>query len=68
MLSLGRRTGLRACAAGCALRDTGRQYLDNTGDDDRTIDPWTTVDLSLWFDLGELGLRVPGRGHAPFSM
>jgi len=39
------------------LRDTGRQHLDNTGNKDRTIDPWTTVDLSLWFDLGEMGMR-----------
>jgi iron complex outermembrane receptor protein len=39
------------------LRDTGRQHLDNTGLEDRTIDPWTTVDLSLWFELGEMGLR-----------
>ena len=39
------------------LREAGRQYLDNTGNKDRTIDPWTTVDLSLWFDLGEMGLR-----------
>lgn len=34
------------------FRATGRQHLDNTGDEDRTIDPWTTVDLSLWLDLG----------------
>jgi len=40
------------------LRDTGRQHLDNTGNKDRTIDPWTTVDLSLWFDLGGLGARA----------
>jgi iron complex outermembrane receptor protein len=39
------------------LRDTGTQYLDNTGNADRTIDPWTTVDISLWFGLGELGLK-----------
>ena len=37
------------------LRDTGKQYLDNTGTEERTIDPWTTVDLSFWFDLGRLG-------------
>jgi len=39
------------------LREAGRQHLDNTGNKDRTIDSWTTVDLSLWFDLGETGMR-----------
>jgi iron complex outermembrane receptor protein len=39
------------------LRDTGRQHLDNTGNKDHTIDPWNTVDLSLWFDLAGLGAR-----------
>ena len=37
-------------------RDTGRQHLDNSGQAGRTIDPWTTVDVSLWFGLGEMGL------------
>lgn len=36
------------------VRGTGRQYLDNTGDDERTIDSWTTLDLSLWLDLSGL--------------
>ncbi len=44
------RTRLRA-------RNTGRQYLDNTGTAERVIDPWTTVDLSVWVDLGAVGLR-----------
>ena len=39
------------------LRATGQQYLDNEGDPHRTIDPWATVDLSLWLDLAELGGR-----------
>jgi len=47
------------------LRDTGRQHLDNTGHADRTIDPWTTVDLSLWFALGEMGLE-PLKGARAF--
>lgn len=34
------------------VRNTGRQQLDNTGAADRTIDPWTTVDVSVWLDLG----------------
>ncbi|MCP4573884.1 MAG: TonB-dependent receptor [bacterium] len=38
-------------------RTTGKQYLDNTGNEDRTIDSWSTFDLSLWLGLGELGLR-----------
>ena len=46
----GLRTRLR-------LRATGKQYLDNTGDEARTIDPWTTFDVSLWLGLGELGWR-----------
>ena len=45
--------GTAVCAAGCALRSTGRQQLDNSGRSDRTIDPWTTIDLSLWLDLRE---------------
>ncbi len=38
------------------LRSTGRQWLDNSGESDRTIEPWTTIDLSLWLDLREAGL------------
>ncbi|MBU8871442.1 MAG: TonB-dependent receptor [Gemmatimonadales bacterium] len=38
------------------MRKVGRQQLDNTGTADRSIDPWTTVDLSLWFDLSRLGI------------
>ncbi|MFH2054297.1 MAG: TonB-dependent receptor [bacterium] len=38
------------------VRNTGRQHLDNSGDEARTIDPWTTVDLSLWLEPGALGL------------
>ena len=37
------------------VRNTGRQHLDNSGLAERTIDPWTTVDLSLWLDLGAAG-------------
>ncbi len=38
------------------VRNTGRQHLDNSGLQERTIDPWTTVDLSLWLVPGKLGL------------
>lgn len=37
-------------------RSTGRQWLDNSGREERTIDPWTTLDLSLWLDLRQAGL------------
>jgi len=40
------------------VRNTGKQYLDNTGDEERTIDSWTTLDLSLWFDLAGMGWRA----------
>jgi len=35
------------------VRSVGKQYLDNTGNDDRTIDPNTVIDVSLFWDLGE---------------
>ncbi len=38
------------------VHSTGKQYLDNTGDDARTIDAWATIDLSLWWDLSGLGI------------
>lgn len=38
------------------VRSTGRQWLDNSGLDDRTIEPWTTLDASLWLDLRKAGL------------
>jgi iron complex outermembrane receptor protein len=47
---------IRGLSTRIRFRDTGRQHLDNTGNEERTIDPWTTVDLSLWFDLGPLGV------------
>jgi iron complex outermembrane receptor protein len=52
LLTLGLQTDWsRSLASRVRLRRVGRQYLDNTGNLDRTIDPWTTVDLSLWWDL-----------------
>ena len=47
--------GLRTRAR---VRYVGSQHLDNSGDDERTIDPWTTVDLSAWLDLGGAGWRA----------
>ena len=46
----------KAISSRIRFRDTGRQHLDNTGDRERTIDPWATVDLSLWFNLGRMGM------------
>lgn len=40
------------------VRNTGEQHLDNTGDGERVIDPWTTVDVSVWLDLGAVGLKA----------
>ncbi len=40
------------------VRNVGQQHLDNTGDESRIIDPWTTLDLSLWFDLDQVGLTA----------
>jgi iron complex outermembrane receptor protein len=37
------------------LRRIGKQYLDDTGDEERTIDPYETVDLACGFDLARLG-------------
>ncbi|MFO7654883.1 MAG: TonB-dependent receptor [Candidatus Krumholzibacteriia bacterium] len=34
------------------LRTAGRQHLDNTGSDERTIDPWARLDLGLQWRLG----------------
>ncbi len=34
------------------VRRVGKQYLDNTGDEARTIDPATVVDLALFWNLG----------------
>lgn len=43
------------------LRHVGQQYLDPTGDEDRTIDAYTTVDLALFADLGAIaGERLVG--------
>ncbi len=42
------------------VRATGRQWLDGSGEASRTIDPWTTLDVSLWLDLCEAGLLRGG--------
>lgn len=38
------------------VRHVGRQYLDPTGDPERSIDPSTVVDLALFADAARLGL------------
>jgi len=40
------------------VRNTGSQQTDNTGEADHSIDPWTTVDVSFWVDLGGIGLKA----------
>jgi iron complex outermembrane receptor protein len=37
------------------FRNVGRQYLDNTGDEERTIDAYSVVDLGLSVDLAGFG-------------
>lgn len=59
LLSLSLRTDWsRSLTSQVRMRNVGQQYLDNTGDEDRTIDAWTTFDLSFWVDLGGLGLEA----------
>jgi iron complex outermembrane receptor protein len=47
------------------VRRVGQQQLDNTGNQDRVIDPWTTVDFSLWMDLAAVGI-TPLEGARAF--
>ncbi|HOX24636.1 MAG TPA: TonB-dependent receptor [Candidatus Krumholzibacteria bacterium] len=47
-----------AATCGLRLRHVGRQYLDNTGDEGRTIDGSTVVDLSVSLDLGRAGAHA----------
>ena len=55
---LGRAAGPAASAPGSACATPGGSIWTTPGNADRTIDPWTTVDLSFWFDLGGLGLTA----------
>jgi iron complex outermembrane receptor protein len=47
--------GWGAVSSDLRLRGVGKQYLDNSGDDARTIDGYGMVDLSLYWDLGRTG-------------
>jgi iron complex outermembrane receptor protein len=40
------------------VRTVGRQFLDNSGDDFRTISGSTVVNLTLFLDLGRAGVRA----------
>ncbi len=42
------------------VRSVGKQYLDVTGNEERTIDAYTTVDVRLAVDLRRAGLDLPG--------
>ena len=58
LLTVALRTEWRVgVSSSIRVRRVGRQQLDNTGIAARTIDPWTTVDISLWLEAGSLGLR-----------
>ncbi|MBN2170912.1 MAG: TonB-dependent receptor [Candidatus Krumholzibacteriota bacterium] len=43
-------------AGSLRLRGAGKQYLDNAGDEDRTIDAYAVLDLGLRLAVGPLGL------------
>ena len=49
------------------VRSVGKQYLDNTGDEARTIDPATVVDLALFWNLGRAVPRSHREPAAPES-
>ena len=46
------KSDLGAVGTRVRVRSVGRQHLDNTGDTDRVIDGYTTVDLAAVIDLG----------------
>ena len=58
----------RGVTSNVRLRCVGRQYLDNSGFEDRTITPWTTVDLSFWLDLARLGISGDTKPTAFFHL
>jgi len=47
-----------ALSSDLQLRRVGKQYLDNTGDESRTIDPATVVDVALFWDWGQAGVAA----------
>ena len=58
LLTVGLRTDWNpSLTSQVRLRRVGKQYLDNTGREDRVIDSWTTFDFSLWLDLGRMGVE-----------
>ena len=58
LLSVGWRTTWNEnVASQIRVRHVGRQHLDNTGDESRLIDAYTTLDFSLWADVSALGLE-----------
>ena len=62
MANLWARYQLRSLRAMLTLRTVGKQYLDNTQDDERIVDPYTVVGLDLSWEAGGLwglqGLKV----------
>jgi iron complex outermembrane receptor protein len=58
LLSVALRTSWNEkVASQVRARHVGRQQLDNTGDADRVIDPYSTLDFSIWADLSVFGLE-----------
>ncbi len=47
-----------ALSSDLRVRRVGKQYLDSTGLPDRTIEPATVCDLSLFWDLGRSGVQA----------
>jgi len=45
---------LKSVRASIFTRHVGKQYLDNTGKENRTIDPFTTVDLNFGYQISQL--------------
>ncbi|MCP4660128.1 MAG: TonB-dependent receptor, partial [bacterium] len=55
LASLILRSAFGPAATTVRLRRVGEQHLDNTGDAERTIDGYTTVDLGMTLELARLG-------------
>jgi len=61
MLSVRWMADLGPVTTNLRVMHIGEQYLDASGDDERTIDPYTTVDLAVFADLGALaGEKLDG--------
>ena len=64
MVTLTWRAQGRRLDGSVRLRAVGRQYLDNSGLRDRTLEPYTTLDLSLGASLATTGANRTGSARA----